>query len=313
MKTLYDLLGVRPDDDAEGLRNAFRKAAKANRAGLHAGDPDAPKRFGQIVEAYDILRDAEHRATYDRLLEVERGQLCSRLKRTVSYFVHNVVSDAIGVVGLAVVLAGGHALFAYISKTPADAVEVAARGPAEVAVIQPAMPTGMTGPDESRDQLERATVRDASVMTPGADVSAANGGTLEAAKSEPASISAGPGIEVAKADNAFAAPVDQDRARPGEVQFSSRKKDNGIPKSSSSDFAKSDDKHDIKIPDTRHVNTHDMKTPEMRITGKPRVEAKRQADSRAPVKQVALANRKTSCSGHQACSGDEPPLFGVGY
>ena len=51
MKTLYDLLGARADDDAEGLRNAFRKAAKANHPDLHAGDPDAPIRFRQIVEA----------------------------------------------------------------------------------------------------------------------------------------------------------------------------------------------------------------------------------------------------------------------
>jgi hypothetical protein len=31
MKTLYDLLGALPDDDADELRAAFRKAAKANR------------------------------------------------------------------------------------------------------------------------------------------------------------------------------------------------------------------------------------------------------------------------------------------
>ena len=28
MKTLYDLLGALPSDDAEGLRTAFRKAVK---------------------------------------------------------------------------------------------------------------------------------------------------------------------------------------------------------------------------------------------------------------------------------------------
>ena len=59
MKTLYDLLGARPDDDAEELRSAFRKAAKANHPDLHVGDLDAPSRFRQIVQAYDILRDAQ--------------------------------------------------------------------------------------------------------------------------------------------------------------------------------------------------------------------------------------------------------------
>ena len=315
MKTLYDLLSVRPDDDAEGLRIAFHKAAKASHAGLHAGDPDAPKRFSQIVEAYDILRDAEHRAAYDRLLESERGQRYAKLRRTAAYLSHNIVSDAIGVVGLVVVLAGGHTLFAYISKTPVNAVEVAARGPVEVAVIQPAMPAGMSEPDESRHKLERATLSDRSMMTPSADASPANGGgTLEGANGGAASSSAKPGIEVAKADNAFVGPVDPDRAWPDEVQSSSRKKDNGVPKSSWPDFSKSDDKHDVKKPDTRNINTHDIKTPEMKITKKPHVEAKRQANNRTPVKQAALENRKRSaCSGHQACSDDEPPLFGVGY
>src|SRR5260370_507979 len=113
MKTLYDLLGARADDDAEGLRNAFRQAAKANHPDLHAGDPDAAMRFRQIVEAYDILRDAQQRATYDRLLKFERERFRRRLKSTASYLVRNIVSDAIAVVGLAIVLGGGYTLFAY--------------------------------------------------------------------------------------------------------------------------------------------------------------------------------------------------------
>jgi curved DNA-binding protein CbpA len=34
MKNLYDLLGARPDDDAETLRKAYRKAAKASHPDL---------------------------------------------------------------------------------------------------------------------------------------------------------------------------------------------------------------------------------------------------------------------------------------
>src|SRR5258708_34743129 len=97
MKTLYDLLGAHADDDAEGLRDAFRKAAKAYHPDLHAGDPDAPMRFREIVEAYDILRDADQRAAYDRLLKFERERLRRILKGTASYLVRNIVSDAIAV------------------------------------------------------------------------------------------------------------------------------------------------------------------------------------------------------------------------
>src|SRR5260370_17066971 len=133
MKTLYDLLGARADDDAEGLRNAFRQAAKANHPDLHAGDPDAAMRFRQIVEAYDILRDAQQRATYDRLLKFERERFRRRLKSTASYLVRNIVSDAIAVVGLATVLGGGYTLFAYISNTPINQpkpTQITAREPA---------------------------------------------------------------------------------------------------------------------------------------------------------------------------------------
>src|SRR5262245_39440686 len=146
MRTLYDLIGARADADAEGLKNAFRKAAKANHPDLHAGDRDAPIRFRKIVEAYDILRNEEQRAAYDRLLKFERGRLRRKLRRTVSYVVHNIVSDAIAVAGLAIVLGGGYTLFAYISKAPTETArlaEAAGRGPAKIAAVRPA-PTDTT-------------------------------------------------------------------------------------------------------------------------------------------------------------------------
>jgi len=173
MKTLYDLLGARADDDAEGLRNAFRKAAKANHPDLHAGDPDAPIRFRQIVEAYDILRDAQQRATYDRLLKFERERFRRRLKSTVSYLVRNIVSDAIAVAGLAIVLGGGYTLFAYISKTPIEAaklVEVTGRGPAKIAAVQAAART-----DTTHDKLERTAAPETPFVL-SAMASAANDG-----------------------------------------------------------------------------------------------------------------------------------------
>jgi len=70
MKTLYDLLGALPDDDAESIRAAFRKAAQANHPDRNPGDPEAPQRFRRIVRANAILSDERQRATYDRLLEI---------------------------------------------------------------------------------------------------------------------------------------------------------------------------------------------------------------------------------------------------
>ena len=70
MKTLYDLLGALPKDDAEELRTAFRKAAKGAHPDLHPGDPDAALKFREIVRASEILGDTEQRAAYDHLLEL---------------------------------------------------------------------------------------------------------------------------------------------------------------------------------------------------------------------------------------------------
>jgi len=178
MKTLYDLLGARPGDDAEGLRDAFRKAAKANHPDLHAGDPNAPIRFRQTVQAYDILRDAKQRATYDRLLEFEREQRRWTLARLVSCLMHNLLADAVAVVGLAVVLGGGCTLFAYLSKTRVDAVELAevtARGPApaEIAAAPPQPRADTTRPDELRERFH-FIVASQEPTAPGAVASAAN-------------------------------------------------------------------------------------------------------------------------------------------
>ena len=70
MTTLYELLGALPHDDAEGLRTAFRKAAKATHPDMNPDDPDASVRFRQLVRAHDILSDADQRVVYDQLLAI---------------------------------------------------------------------------------------------------------------------------------------------------------------------------------------------------------------------------------------------------
>ncbi len=65
MKTLYDLLEALPDDDADGLRAAFRKAAKANHPDFNPGNAEASERFRRIVRANAIMSDQQQRAEYD--------------------------------------------------------------------------------------------------------------------------------------------------------------------------------------------------------------------------------------------------------
>ena len=164
VRTLYDLLGAHPDDDAEKLRDAFRKAAKANHPDLHAGDRDAPMRFRQIVEAYDILRDAEQRATYDQCVAFERGHPLSKSKRSISHFMY-IAFDGVAAVGLASVLVGGYTIFAHIQNAPVqELVEIASRGPASIAGVQPAARTAPIEPNELLDKLGRVAVPDMALV-----------------------------------------------------------------------------------------------------------------------------------------------------
>ena len=82
MTTLYELLGALPDDDADGLRAAFRKAAKASHPDVNPGDQEAAARFRRIVRANAILSDGQQRAAYDQLLEVARRQQRPQPKRS---------------------------------------------------------------------------------------------------------------------------------------------------------------------------------------------------------------------------------------
>lgn len=105
METLYELLGALPDDDAESIRAAFRRAAKASHPDRNPGDPDAAGRFRRIVRAHAILGDEAQRASYDQLLDIAlqeqglkptRGIWSARIRRAVL----DVITGAIFSFGL---------------------------------------------------------------------------------------------------------------------------------------------------------------------------------------------------------------------
>ena len=161
MTTLYDMLDIRPDDDAGTVKDAFRKAAKVSHPDLNADDPDASTRFQEVVRANAILSDPELRAVYDRMLEFERRQ---HQPASVAY---NVVPDAIVVVVLAVVMAGAYTLYTnlpeisvYLPKIPIAKIKVAsdtARKPS-AAIVQPSPLAEANASDSSRDKLESAKI-----------------------------------------------------------------------------------------------------------------------------------------------------------
>lgn len=80
MKTLYDLLGVRPDADNTTIRAAFRRAAKAYHPDVNAGDLTAEERFKEITAAHAVLRNPGRRANYDCALQRRRQELLREWK-----------------------------------------------------------------------------------------------------------------------------------------------------------------------------------------------------------------------------------------
>src|SRR2546430_17554314 len=66
MADFYNTLGVsRNASDAE-IKTAYRKLAMTYHPDRNSGSKDSEEKFKAITEAYDVLRDGDKRALYDR-------------------------------------------------------------------------------------------------------------------------------------------------------------------------------------------------------------------------------------------------------
>src|SRR5215470_868728 len=62
----YETLGVSRTAKEPELKAAFRKLAMQHHPDRNPGDTECEHKFKEINEAYDVLKDADKRAAYDR-------------------------------------------------------------------------------------------------------------------------------------------------------------------------------------------------------------------------------------------------------
>ena len=62
----YEVLGVSRDAHDTEIKKAFRKLARELHPDVNSHDPQAEEKFKEAAEAYEVLSDADRRATYDR-------------------------------------------------------------------------------------------------------------------------------------------------------------------------------------------------------------------------------------------------------
>jgi molecular chaperone DnaJ len=80
MSDYYDILGVNKKASLAEIKKAYRKLARKHHPDLNPGDATAEKKFKEINEAYEILKDPDKRKKYD-----EYGHLGGNFRQGKGY------------------------------------------------------------------------------------------------------------------------------------------------------------------------------------------------------------------------------------
>src|SRR6516225_2100272 len=62
----YEVLGINRDASPDDIKKAYRQMALKFHPDRNPGDEEAPKKFKESAEAYEVLSDSDKRQRYDR-------------------------------------------------------------------------------------------------------------------------------------------------------------------------------------------------------------------------------------------------------
>lgn len=342
-KTLYDLLGASPSDDAEGLRDAFRKAVKASHPDLHRDDPFAAVRLSGVLRAYAILRDASERAAYDQALEFEREPPRPKPNRTFLNTVQHIFAEAGTIAVLAVVLGGGYMTVATVlSQFSEDDRLAQVRGSTRIAIVNipaadatTASPSAPSTEEPGDVEIPRPVVSPAArvaavkssdaleVPSDGLITSAPAAGVVHIVEDSGAATSQVEGKAAAtdhvkSTQEVEGSDQDQDsKAAPNavpsvRVELSALEEHLTISQSPSPELNVPNQRGHGQAPGSRSSEAKDR---EIATHGKRRAAAAiRGPQSHASIKQASLENKGVQpCAESPSCSGKSSPLLGVGF
>src|SRR3954462_13276330 len=92
MADFYAVLEIARDASDDDVKQAYRKLAMRYHPDRNNGSAEAEEKFKQITEAYDVLRDPNKRAAYDRF-----GEAGLRGGGGGAGFHHVDLSEALGI------------------------------------------------------------------------------------------------------------------------------------------------------------------------------------------------------------------------
>lgn len=103
VRNLYKVLGIASTADDLRIKSAFRRRALTTHPDLNPGSDRAEDQFRELMQAYQVLRDARARAAYDAHLARQRGQARRRFVQSAAVMMATFVlttSSAVLLAGL---------------------------------------------------------------------------------------------------------------------------------------------------------------------------------------------------------------------